>query len=145
MRLSTFTLRKNRPKVFTTSRSGCLERILAHLELHHRRISPKQNRKHHDQTSVRYIAALTVAALPLMAAEKFDFSKLDLSKLPPPAAKTAITYAKTLSLSCKARAFAVMELSDRKAACDSTVLKPCSKGAKTARSWCPATARRVRW
>jgi Planctomycete cytochrome C len=33
------------------------------------------------------------AAIPLLAADKFDISKVDLSKLPPPAQKQGVTYA----------------------------------------------------
>src|SRR6266850_1885838 len=39
------------------------------------------------------VTLLLAAAFPTMAAEKFDFSKLDISKLPPASKKSALTYA----------------------------------------------------
>src|SRR5262245_49954113 len=39
---------------------------------------------------------LAIASSSATAAEKLDFSKLDLSKLPPPAAKKGVTYAKDI-------------------------------------------------
>jgi len=38
------------------------------------------------------VTLLLAAGFPTMAAEKFDFSKLDLSKLPPASKKSALTY-----------------------------------------------------
>ncbi len=39
------------------------------------------------------LASLVAAGWPAIAAEKLDFSKLDLSKLPPPASKKGLSYA----------------------------------------------------
>ena len=49
-----------------------------------------------NKTRASLIASLLAAASPLLAGEKTDFSKLDLSKLPPPASTRGVTYAKDI-------------------------------------------------
>jgi len=46
-----------------------------------------------NKTLALFISSLATASSSLIAADKFDFNKLDLSKLPPPAEKTGLTYA----------------------------------------------------
>src|SRR5436309_15944660 len=49
-----------------------------------------------NKTSATVIASLLAAASSVFAGEKTDFSKLDLSKLPPAAVIQGITYAKDI-------------------------------------------------
>ena len=49
-----------------------------------------------NKTSATVIASLLAAASSVFAGEKTDFSKLDLSKLPAPAATQGVTYAKDI-------------------------------------------------
>src|SRR6266571_8614051 len=46
--------------------------------------------------STLILLGLAIAGSPVMAAEKVDISKLDLSKLPPAANKKGVTYAKDI-------------------------------------------------
>src|SRR2546425_3750777 len=47
-------------------------------------------------TSVLLMLGLLTTVESVLAAEKIDFSKLDLTKLPPPADKKGVTYAKDI-------------------------------------------------
>src|SRR6266404_648918 len=49
-----------------------------------------------NKTSVTLIASLVASGSCIFAAEKTDFSKLDLSKLPAPATTKGVTYAKDI-------------------------------------------------
>src|SRR6266404_2181925 len=49
-----------------------------------------------NKTSVTLIASLVASGSCIFAAEKTDFSKLDLSKLPAPAAAQGVTFAKDI-------------------------------------------------
>src|SRR5882672_5510149 len=47
-------------------------------------------------TSALLLLGLATAGWSVMAADKLDISKVDVSKLPPPADKTGLTYAKDI-------------------------------------------------
>src|SRR6266571_1321686 len=56
-------------------------------------------------TSTLLTLSLVTAAWSVRADEKFDFSKLDLSKLPPPANQKGLTYAKDIRPMLEASCF----------------------------------------
>src|SRR5579863_3903426 len=48
------------------------------------------------KASVLLLLGLAAASLPALADDKWDITKLDATKLPPPAGKAAVTYAKDI-------------------------------------------------
>ena len=97
------------------------------------------------------ILTLTVAfALSMLAAaaadkgeKKVDLSKIDLSKLPPPAAKTGVTYDGDVKAIFEKSCFKCHGPEKQKGKLRLDSLPAVLKGAKTARFSCPAKALRA--
>ena len=89
------------------------------------------------------LLGLAIAGPPVMAAEKVDISKLDLSKLPPAAGKKGVTYAKDIRAIFEESCFRCHGEERQKGNLRLDSLQACSKAGKTAKSWCRATAKRV--
>src|SRR6266404_7690526 len=68
-------------------------------------LTHRNKTKMNKTTSTLLTLSLVTAAWSVRADEKFDFSKLDTSKLPPPATQKGLTYAKDIRPMLEASCF----------------------------------------
>ena len=102
-----------------------------------------RNLKHTmNRTAIAILATLVTAGVPVLAADKLDFSKLDLSKLPPASPTKGVTYAKDIKPLLEASCFRCHGENRPKAGLQLTSLEGVLKGSEDGKVVVPGDSKK---